>query len=180
LTQWQTFFKEDISMYSKVKIMGHPVHPMLVSFPIAFYTSTLVAFIIHGVSGSAFWFRVGIAANLAGVAMALAAAVFGFIDWAFGIPSGSPAKSTGIKHMSFNFFSLILFLICLSLNAGQWSAAVPVSRGAVILSLLGVISTICAGHYGWTLVQKHHAGVEFSSDEERCMSGSTGFSERAA
>ena len=33
-------------MYSKAKIMGHPVHPMLVTFPIAFYSSTLIAFII--------------------------------------------------------------------------------------------------------------------------------------
>jgi len=167
-------------MYSKVKIMSHPVHPMLVPFPIAFYTSALVAFIIHGFSGSAFWFRVGIAANFAGVFMALAAAVFGFIDWNFGIPPGTPAKSTGIKHMSLNVISLILFLICLSLNTGQWNAVVPVSRGAVILSLLGVISTIFAGHFWWTLVQKHHAGVEFSSDEERCMSESAGLDERAA
>jgi uncharacterized membrane protein len=27
-------------MYSKVKIIGHPIHPMLVAYPIALYTST--------------------------------------------------------------------------------------------------------------------------------------------
>jgi uncharacterized membrane protein len=156
-------------MYSRVKVMGHPIHPMLVTFPIAFYFATLIAFIFHGVSGSAFWFQVGIAANVAGIVMAVVAAVFGFIDWSLGIPQGTLAKSTGIKHLSFNTLSLILFVICLSLNAGQWSAVTPVSRGAVILSLLGVISTIFAGYFGWTLVQNHHVGVEFSPDEERCI-----------
>ena len=48
-------------MYSKIKIMGHPIHPMLVTFPIAFYFATLIAFIFHGISGSVFWFQVGIA-----------------------------------------------------------------------------------------------------------------------
>ena len=28
-------------MYSKIKIAGHPVHPMLVAFPVACYTGTL-------------------------------------------------------------------------------------------------------------------------------------------
>lgn len=156
-------------MYSKIKVLGHPIHPMLVTFPIAFYTSTFIGFIIYSISGDAFWFKVGIAANVAGVAMALVAATFGFINWTFGIPSDSPAKDTGMKHMLLNSASLILFVICLILNAGQWNAVTPVSRGALILSLLGVLATISAGYFGWTLVQNHHVGVEFSPEEERCM-----------
>ncbi len=162
-------------MYSKAKIMGHPVHPMLVTFPITFYFSTLIAFLIHAVSGSPFWFQVGIAANVAGIVMALTAAVFGFIDWNYGIPSGSGAKKTGVIHLSLNVISLIIFIICLILNAGQWSTPSPVSRGTIILPLLGVFLTLCAGYYGWTLVQNHHVGVEFSPEEERCMSGGSGF-----
>jgi uncharacterized membrane protein len=114
---------------------------------------------------------VGLAANIAGIVMALVAATFGFIDWISGIPNGTAAKNTGIKHMLLNVTSLILFLICMVLNTGQWNAAAPVARGTVILPLLGVIFTICAGYFGWTLVQNHHVGVEFSPDEERCMSG---------
>jgi uncharacterized membrane protein len=167
-------------MYSKVKLMGHPVHPMLVNFPIAFYVSTLIAFIIYSVSSDAFWFKVGIAANIAGIGMALAAAVFGFIDWTFGIPSGTAARDTGLKHMLLNVTALILFIVCLILNAGQWSAVIPISRGAVILPLLGVISTIGAGYFGWTLVQNHHVGVEFSPDEERCMRDVSGFDKKTA
>jgi hypothetical protein len=38
-------------MYSKVKLLDHPVHPMLVSYLIAFYTATAVAWILFD-SGS--------------------------------------------------------------------------------------------------------------------------------
>lgn len=167
-------------MYSKIKILGHPVHPMLVSFPIVFYTSTLVSFIIYAFSGNSFWFKVGIAANLSGLVMAGVAAVFGFLDWYLGIPSGSDASRTGIKHMSLNVISLVLFLIAFILNVGQWASAAPVMRGAIILPLIGVLTTISAGYYGWTLVQNHHVGVEFTGPEENCLREASKYGKRAA
>lgn len=165
-------------MYSKAKIVGHPVHPMLVTFPIAFYFSTLIAFIIFSASDNAFWFKVGVAANVAGVVMAVIAASFGFIDWYLGIPAGSSAKNTGLKHMALNSLTLILFLICMILNVGQWNAVTPVARGTIILPLIGVLLTVAAGYFGWTLVQKHFVGVDFTPDEERCISQVGGFTRR--
>ena len=79
-------------MSSKVNILGHPVHPMLVAYPIAFNTATLVAFIIYGVNGDPFWLKMAIALKAAAVVMAIVAAIPGFIDWAAGIPNGTPAK----------------------------------------------------------------------------------------
>src|SRR5262245_58891428 len=67
-------------MYTKVHIAKHPVHPMLVAFPVAFYTATLVSFVVYAVSTNPFWFKVGLVANVAGVIMAAVAAVPGFID----------------------------------------------------------------------------------------------------
>ncbi len=167
-------------MYSKIKIAGHPVHPMLVVFPIAFYTSTLAAFIIYAVSGNPFWFRVGIAANVAGVVMAGVAAIFGFLDWLLGIPKASGAYRTGIKHMSLNVGTLVVFIINLVLNVGEWSAVSPVMRGAIILPAIGFLLTLWAAYFGWTLVQSHHVGVEFSSAEESCMNEVSGYGKKAA
>lgn len=165
-------------MYSKVKIMGHPVHPMLVTFPIAFYTSTLLAFLVYAFSGDSFWFRVGIAANVAGVVMAAVAGTFGFLDWRLGIPSGSEAKRTGVKHMILNGAASILFLVTLALNIGEWSSAAPIMRGAIILPLIGFFLTLAAGYFGWTLVQNHHVGVEFSHAQEQCLREVGTFDER--
>lgn len=153
-------------MYSKIKILGHPVHPMLIPYPIAFYTGTLVSFIIYAVGNNPFWFRAAVALNVAGVGMALIAAIVGFTDFALGIPSGTEVKKDGYRHMGFNVLALILFAVCLGLNVGQWSAAAPDMTGGIILSALGFLSTIAAGYYGWTLVQTHHVGVQLTPAEE--------------
>jgi uncharacterized membrane protein len=60
-------------MYSKVNILGHPVHPMLVAYPIAFNTATLVGFIVFGANGDLFWLKLAIVLNGAAVVMAIVA-----------------------------------------------------------------------------------------------------------
>jgi uncharacterized membrane protein len=153
-------------MYSKVKIFGHPIHPMLVAYPIAFYTATFVAYLIYQLGGQQqFWLRAGIAANVAGVVMAVLAALPGLLDWALGIPSQHPAKATGLRHMICNVAALILFIVALIVEAGKWSATQPSAVAPLILSLIGVILTIAAGFYGWTLIQDHHVGIAESTAE---------------
>ena len=154
-------------MYSKLKLFGHPIHPMLIAFPVAFYTATFVAYLIFQIGGDPFWFRVGLAANVAGVVMAVVAALFGFLDWALGIPNGTVAKSDGLKHMALNVIALILFVIDLILYLGNWSVPPTNALLAVILALVGVLVTIGAGFFGWTLIQDHHVGVELTPEQAR-------------
>ncbi|MFP5212736.1 MAG: DUF2231 domain-containing protein [Acidobacteriota bacterium] len=156
-------------MYSKVKIAGHPVHPMLVPFPIVFYVSTVVSFIVYALGGDPFWLRTAFVCNVAGVVMALVAATPGFIDWYFGIPKKTHARKDGRVHMALNVTALALFSLNLLVNGGSWSAAAPVSWFGVVLPLLGLLVTAAAGYYGWSLVQTHHVGVQLSPEEERCV-----------
>ena len=154
-------------MYSKVKLFGHPIHPMLIAFPVGLYTATFVAFLIFQIGGDPFWFRVGLAANVAGVIMAVLAALFGFLDWALGIPGGTAAKSDGLKHMALNVIALILFVINLIVFLGQWAVPPTSALLAVILTLVGVLVTVGAGFFGWTLIQFHHVGVELTPEQAR-------------
>lgn len=158
-------------MYSKVKIFGHPVHPMLIAYPIAFYTSTLVAFLIYAANGNGFWFKVAVAANVAGVIMAAVAALPGFIDWAVGIPSGSPAKGHGLTHMLLNVTALVLFVINAIIHVPQWDSTHPDNTWAIILAVLGVFLTIGADFFGWTMIQTDHVGVELTPDQARLERG---------
>lgn len=155
-------------MYSKLNIAGHPLHPMLVAFPIAFYTSTLAAFIAYSIVGDAFWFRAAYALNIAAVVMAIVAALAGLVDYT-GIPANTDAKRHAVQHMSLNIFSLVVFALNWYLNAGQWNVPAPVMRYAIILPLIGFLATLGAGYLGWTLVQTHHAGVQLTAEEEHCI-----------
>jgi len=54
------------AMYSKAKVGGHPVHPMLVAFPVASYTGALVGFVVYAANGHQFWLNLAIALNIVG------------------------------------------------------------------------------------------------------------------
>jgi uncharacterized membrane protein len=157
-------------MFSKVKILGHPIHPMLVAYPIALYTSTLVAYIIYGANNDPFFFKAAVAANVAGVVMAALTALPGFIDWAVGIPTGHPAKQHGLTHMLLNVTALVLFVINAIIHTGDWDKPSGTASG-IILSLLGVLCTVGAGYFGWTMIQTDHVGVALTPEQERLEHG---------
>src|SRR5512139_304959 len=146
-------------MYSKARIAGHPIHPMLIAFPVALYVSTVVALFVHIGTHDPFWYHAAMWANIAGVVMAAVAAVPGLIDLV-SLPRKSRAQMTGIRHAAFNVLALTLFVISAVLLSRSWTSAGPLDVTApLVLSLLGVLSTVTAGWLGWTLVQTHHVGV---------------------
>src|SRR5215213_544 len=147
-------------MYSRVKIAGHPIHPMLIAFPVAFYTAALVCYIAYNSTNNPFWFKVAVVANAAGVVMAAIAAIPGFIDWLF-IPSADrPPKRTGLIHMLCNVLALVLYGINLLQQYPKWNDSTPELGLAIPLTGLGFVLTLVAGFLGWTLVQKYHVGVD--------------------
>ncbi|MCW3127930.1 MAG: hypothetical protein JWO03_3588 [Bacteroidetes bacterium] len=152
-------------MYSKVKILGHPIHPMIVAFPVAFYTGTLVTNIIYACTLNSFWFKAALACNIAGVAAALLAAVPGFIDW-LAIPSSKGAKKTGLYHMAANVSALVLFTINIFIQYNRMDDVQPEATASIIICAAGFVLTIVAGFLGWTLVQNHHVGVSLTQAQE--------------
>jgi uncharacterized membrane protein len=164
-------------MLTKARIAGHPIHPMLIAFPVALYTATVVTLLVHIATGDSFWYRVAMFANIGGVVMALVAAVPGLIDLLTSVPRRSRARATGIKHAAFNVLALTLFAISAVLlyrNAGatfnfDYSPFVLDVTAPLVLSIAGLLSTLAAGWLGWTMVQTHHVGVkpaEFGRDIE--------------
>jgi uncharacterized membrane protein len=154
-------------MYSKVKVAGHPLHPMLVGFPVAMYSAALVCFAALQLGADPFWFRIGVYANVAGVCTAAVAAIPGLIDWAFGVPAGTPAKATGLLHMLANVAALCVFAVNAYLVWGQrFSIAPPVGQ-ALLLAVIGVALTGVAGFLGWKMVQVHHVGVDLTPEQQR-------------
>lgn len=153
------------TLYSKIKILGHPVHPMLVAFPITFFTTTWVAFIVYGVGGDVTWFRVGFWANVAGVIAALVAAVPGFLDL-LGIPSHLEARRVGVIHMILNLSVVAIFGINLLLQGGRLDEIAPPGGVAILLSAIGVITLLVSGYFGWTLVQTHHVGIDLTREQQ--------------
>ena len=103
-------------MKSKANIKGHPLHPILVCFPIAFFIGALIFDILALLNGQNFN-QTAVYMVIAGLIGGLAAAVPGFIDFIFTVPPNSTGKKGAAKHGLINLsvilvFSTSLFLGC--------------------------------------------------------------------
>ncbi len=151
-------------MYTKAAVARHPIHPMLIAFPVALYVVTVVALFVHLGTKDVFWYRAAFWTCLAGVVMAAVAAIPGFIDL-ISLPSPSKARTTGLRHAGFNVLALALFVIAdIILGRNWYNPNVELAKldvaAPLVLGLIGCASTVVAGALGWTLVQTHHVGVK--------------------
>src|SRR6476646_3347408 len=80
---WRTRMIDNISGNPKstASIAGHPIHPMLIPFPIVFLVTAFVTDLAFWRTGDATWATVSMWLLGAGIIMALVAALFGFIDF---------------------------------------------------------------------------------------------------
>src|SRR3954447_11504648 len=143
-------------MESRAKLLGHPIHPMLIVFPLGLL-ATAVAFDVVGLStNDASWFGISFWMIAAGIIGGLLAAVFGLIDW-WAIPSGTRAKAIGLWHGLGNVIVVLLFI-------GSWLMRKPVptqpSTGAFTLSFISVVLALVTGWLGGELVDRLGVGVD--------------------
>ncbi len=141
-------------MRAKARLLGHPVHPMLVVFPLGLLpVSFLFDLVALGAGPS--WYRVTFWMIFAGVAGALCAAVFGFADW-LAVPPGTRAKTIGLWHGAGNAGAVGLFVGSWSLRLGR--IADPGAL-AIFLSGAGVALLLVTAWLGGELVERLGIGV---------------------
>ncbi|HLH06666.1 MAG TPA: DUF2231 domain-containing protein [Terriglobales bacterium] len=144
-------------MRSKAHISSHPIHPMLVAFPIGLFITSL-AFDAIGVSQgipslwSAGWYCI-----LAGDIMAVLAAIPGAVDLFTTVPPQSSARSRGYRHALLNVLVLFLFIAVAAYRGGP--AAAP-DQTSFTLSAIGVFCLFISGWLGATLVYRNQIGVD--------------------
>jgi uncharacterized membrane protein len=143
-------------MESKVKVAGHPVHPMLIVFPLGLLVTAVVFDILYLISGNPQWTVVAYYMIGAGVLGGLAAAVTGWLDW-FAIPHGTRAKRIGLWHGVGNGVMLALFTLSWLLRRG--APEMP-PTGAIVASLAAAVLAAVTGWLGGELVGRLGVGVD--------------------
>ncbi len=143
-------------MKSKANIKGHPLHPILVGFPIAFFTGTLI-FDFLGWRFNNDFHQTALYLEIAGLCTAIIAAIPGVIDFIFTVPPKSSGKKRASKHGLTNVAVLIFFGAALYYRLQNASPSAIVILG---LETVGVILLIFAGWMGGTLVYRNQIGVD--------------------
>lgn len=152
-------------MKTPARVGGHPIHPMLVVFPFALWTFSLIADLIYYLMNDYDWTKVAFYTLAGGIVGGVVAAVPGVIDY-FSI-NDKKASRIGGWHARLNLFALLLFAGSFYLRTDRGSRIVNETLTIpMLLSLLGVLLIFAAGWLGGEMVFKHGVGVDRGPDAE--------------
>lgn len=142
-------------MESKAKLFGHPVHQMLVVFPLGLLGASVVFDLLYRVLDNPVMAEVAYWTMAGGLLTGAVAAPFGLIDW-LAIPKGTRAKTVGMLHGLGNVLVMLLFL-------GSWllrrDVEIHVSNAATAMALAGVALSLVTAWLGGELVDRLGVGV---------------------
>lgn len=145
---------------SLVALAGHPIHAMLVTFPIALVISTLGCDVFYWWWGDPFWLRAGLWAS-------------GFAFW-LGVLASTVGTAElllvkGIRHRAASWIHAIAGVTLISIAGANWGLRLhhpdEVLPLGVLVSALGTVFVVLAGWHGGKLVFDHGIGLMMSSKE---------------
>jgi uncharacterized membrane protein len=140
---------------STAQIAGHPIHPMLIPFPIAFFVATFVCDLVYWQTGDPMWAEAGIWLLGAGLVMAALAAVAGLTDVL------GEARIRALNEVWWHAGGNVLVVL---IELYNWYARYTEGTAAVVptglaLSLISVLILLFTGWMGWEMVYRHRVGV---------------------
>ena len=144
-------------MKSKAVLLGHPLHPMLIPFPIAFLAGGTVFDIAGWLRDMPAWWTTGSHLGVAGIVTALLAAAPGLIDYLYTVPPESSAKTRATRHMLANLGAVTLFALAWWIRGGAATRPDVIVLGLEVLGL-GLLGA--GGYMGGTLVTRNMISVD--------------------
>ncbi len=148
---------------STAQVAGHPIHPMLIPFPVACFVLTFVSDLAFWRTADDFWASASLWLLGIGLIMAALAAVAGIID--FLGDDQVRNLSDAWLHAGGNVIAVLIELYNWYLRYEQGTAAV-IPTG-LVLSLIVVAILLFTGWKGWEMVYREHVGVADVADQAR-------------
>ncbi|MCC7208383.1 MAG: DUF2231 domain-containing protein [Anaerolineae bacterium] len=144
-------------MESRVKLFGHPIHPMLIVVPLGLLSIAFLFDVLYGLTGNREFAQVSFYNIVAGLIGGVVAGVFGFLDW-LAIPAGTRAKRVGLFHALGNSAVTVLFFLSLLMRANAPDRLPDTT--AFLLALVAVAFAGVSGWLGGELVDRLGVGVD--------------------
>ena len=147
-------------MESRIKLLGHPLHQMLIVFPLGLLGAAALFDVIRLVTDSGNLGLVSYYMIAGGLVGGVLAAPAGLVDW-LSIPAGTRARAIGALHGLGNVVVLGLFVISwfIRRDAPQFP-----STGAMVFSFAGLGLAAVTGWLGGELVTRLGVGVDHGAN----------------
>jgi uncharacterized membrane protein len=140
---------------STANVFGHPIHPMLIPFPIAFFVGAFASDLASWASGSPAWATASLWLIGAGLAMAALAAIAGLVDF---------LGDRRIRNIRGAWLHAIgnVAVVLVQLFSFYWRYRYG-TAGVVPLGLTLSAAVVCVliftGWMGWEMVYRHRVAV---------------------
>lgn len=140
---------------TKIAIIGHPIHAMMVAFPISLAFGTLMCDVFYWFTADVFWTRVALWASGMAFAIGVLAGIVGTIEL-LAVP--------GIRMRAASWTHFTLAVMLLSVMGLNWGFRLPDPEGAVLpwgglISALVAFMTAATGWHGGKLVFDYRIGT---------------------
>jgi uncharacterized membrane protein len=140
---------------STAQIAGHPLHPMLIPFPVACFVLTFVSDLAFWKTSGEFWANASLWLLGIGLIMAALAAVMGLIDL---------TGDTQIRNLSDAWLHAGGNVIAVLIELYNWYSRYahgtePIVPTGLVLSLIVVLILLFTGWKGWEMVYRDRVGV---------------------
>lgn len=153
----------DSGVTSTVAIAGHPLHPLIVTLPIAFLVGVAATDLVYWWTKDLFWARGSFWLIVAGLAIGILAAITGLMD--FLKIERVRKRSAGWAHMLLNVAAILLTTVNLILRWGNYAGAILPT--GLIISIFVATLLGFSGWYGAELVYRHKVAVIGYGDARR-------------
>jgi uncharacterized membrane protein len=146
-------------MKTKASFAGEPIHPMLVHYPIALWTTSVITDVVFYFWRNSSLILISKFLIAAGIIGALAAALPGFVDWL--TITDPPVKKIGNLHLILNVSAVVLFGASLYFRLRNYGAPMVGFHLKVpfVISVAGLIDMSIGASLGGKLVYTHRMGV---------------------
>lgn len=148
-------------MRSRAHIKSHPLHPMLIAFPLAFLVGMLVADLVGLAAGAAGFWSGGAYLSVAAIVTGVAAAIPGLIDYVYTVPPDTPAKKRTTSHMLVNSSALVAAAGGMAFR--DWGSLEP-GGVTVMLEFVSVGLVSYGGWLGRTLGYRNQIAVRSTEE----------------
>lgn len=145
----------DSGITSTVAIAGHPLHPLIVTFPIAFLVAVLGTDLGYWLTGDLFWARASLWLLGAGFVSGIVAALTGMMDF---------LKIDRVRKRRAGWFHMVGNVTALGLTLINWflrlnNEADAILPGGIIISFIVASLLGITGWYGAELIYRHKVAV---------------------
>lgn len=148
--------KDTGSIMSRAAIAGHPLHPMMIHFPVAALLGLVATDMAYILTGDPFWARASLWLSGVGALGGWVASIAGLVDL-LSVPR--------IREKITAWCHAIIAVMMLSLASLNWllhyqGPAPGMERWCLYLSLLTAALIALAAYLGGRLVYEHAVGVD--------------------